>query len=314
MNFKSEKQTMNGTVEQKKMSANEALFLMLNAINIDRKDLFYKAAEQYKSSLAQGGDASYRIGRLLSEKPKFFSLHELPQDIKGLIRQSSEMDENAFLNEEIKSLLDELVIEWQNIEAYKYHNLPVRNKILLHGITGNGKTTIARHIAKMVNLPFMEVNSDIVVDSHLGSTGGNIFKIFEKIKQPCVLFWDEIDSIGSKRSGNSDSSATYENNRMVNSILVNLEKMNSDVVFIGATNRYDVLDSAFLRRFHVKFEVKSPTEIEKQNFVRQLMNHYNLPEMFVHSDVLEHSSYSDIKNHFVDIARRYVLEKIKSGS
>ena len=305
---------INNTTEQKKMTENETLFLMLNAINIDRKDLFYKAAEEYQSSLARGGDAAFRIKRLLNEKPKFFSLHELPQDIKGLVRQASDVDENAFLNEEVKKLLDELVIEWQNVEAYKFHNLPVRNKILLHGITGNGKTTIARHIAKMVNLPFMEINSDIVVDSHLGSTGGNIFKIFEKIKQPCVLFWDEIDSIGSKRSGNSDNSATYENNRMVNSILINLEKMSDDVVFIGATNRYDILDSAFLRRFHVQFEIKSPTEVEKQNFVKQLMNYYSLPDMFVDSDVLGHNSYSDIKNHFVDIARRYVIEKIKATS
>lgn len=65
------------------------------------------------------------------------------------------------------------------------------------------------------------------------------------------MFWDEVDTIGRKRGKGNDSAAGMENERMVNSILVNIEKLSNDVIFIGATNRREVLDSAFLRRFDV---------------------------------------------------------------
>jgi SpoVK/Ycf46/Vps4 family AAA+-type ATPase len=302
-------------METAKITANDTIISMLANINADKKDFFYKSAEDYANTLAKGGAFYYRIKRLISEKPmKFIQLDSLPNDLKKLIQQSQITDDNVFLSEQTKSLLDELLIEWQNIEVYKFHNLPVRNKILFHGSTGNGKTTIAKHIAKLSKLPFVEVNADNVIDSRIGSTGTNINNIFNKINEPCILFWDEIDTIGRKRGVGNHSAAGMENERMVNSILVNIEKLSNDVIFIGATNRKDVLDTAFLRRFDVQFELTAPNEIQKQIFLKQMMEYYKLPESYLENDLSKFNSYSEIKMMLMDLARKYVLSNLKNVS
>lgn len=299
-------------VEKKKITANDTIIGLIHHINDDKKDLFYKVAEEYLNTLPRSGQFHSRISRLINEKPrKFIQLDSLSSDIKKLITSTMITQDNVFLNDAVKGLIDELLLEWKNIDVYRYHNLPVRNKILFHGTTGNGKTTIAKHIAKLSGLPFVEVNSDVMIDSHLGSTGSNINKIFNQIKEPCVLFWDEVDTIGRARGKGNDSAAGLENERMVNSILVNIEKLSNDVIFIGATNRKEVLDSAFLRRFDVKFELPSPTEIEKIAFAKQMVEYYKLPETFLTETVSTLESYSAIKMLMLESARRYVLSNLK---
>jgi SpoVK/Ycf46/Vps4 family AAA+-type ATPase len=216
------------------------------------------------------------------------------------------------LNDPTKLLLDDLLLEWKNTDVYKYHNLPIRNKILFHGTTGNGKTTIARHVAKLSNLPFVEVNADVIIDSRIGNSGQNISQIFNEIKEPCVLFWDEVDTIGRKRGMANDSAAGMENERMVNSILVNIEKLSNDVIFIGATNRREVLDTAFLRRFDVQFELTAPDELQKDIFLKQLVEYYKLPESYLEIDLTKLNSYSEIKLMLMDLARKYILSNLQT--
>ena len=298
--------------QEKKVTANETISLMLTAINSDRRDNFYKAAENYINTLAKGGSHYYGIKRLIDSKPlKLIQLNSLSADIKKLINPSVITDDNVFLNDSTKELFDELLLEWKNAEVYKYHNLGIRNKILFHGTTGNGKTTVAKHISKLVNLPFVEVNADNVIESKIGHSGNNINQIFNQIKEPCILFWDEVDTIGRKRGNGSDSAAAMENERMVNSILVNIEKLSNDVIFIGATNRREVLDSAFLRRFDIQFELTAPSEIEKERFAKQMMEYYKLPETFMPKEFNKYISYSEIKMMFMDLARKYVLSCLK---
>jgi SpoVK/Ycf46/Vps4 family AAA+-type ATPase len=295
----------------KKTSANDTIISMLSNINADKKDLFYKSVERYAETLALSNNSRYTMLSLLKSKPmRFNQLSSLSPDLKKLIQQSEVTEDNVFLNEDIKTLIDELLLEWKNKEIYKYHNLPVRNKILLHGSTGNGKTTIARHIAKLSNLPFVEINSGSVIERSIGSSGQNIFKIFNEIAEPCVLFWDEVDSIG-KRRGIDGTSAGTENERMVNSILVNIEKLSNDVIFIGATNRKEVLDSAFLRRFDVQFELTAPDEELKAMFFKQMIDYYKLPESYINKDISILNSYSEIKMMLLDLARKYVISNLK---
>lgn len=290
------------------MKPNDAISIMLSSINNDNLNHFYKTVENYTESLSKSGSAYGKIKRLLNQKPKKLSLlKEIPRELKTLIKLEDVKEDNVYLNNEIKSLIDELLIEWDNFKVYKYHNLPIRNKILLHGPTGNGKTTIAKHIAKLSKLPFIEINSDMVIDSHIGSSGRSIFKIFDQINEPCILFWDEVDTIGRMRGVGNDSAAGLENERMVNSMLINIEKLGEDVIFIGATNRYKVLDPAFLRRFDVKFELIAPNINQKKVFVKQMQDFYKIPESFINSDIMKMESYSEIKMNLVDSARKYVL-------
>ncbi len=299
----------------KKLTANDAIVLMLQGINADKKDVFYKAAESYLGTLSKSGNWYHKIHRLLREKPmQFTRLENMSNDIKKLVTQKVIEDFNVFLPEDLQNLLSDLLVEWRNAEAFNYHNLGVRNKILLHGPTGNGKTTIGKHIARMVELPFVEVNSDVMIDSHLGSTGANIYKLFQNIQEACVLFWDEIDSIGCKRGMSRDSSgATMENDRMVNSILVNMEKMHPGVIFVGATNRLDILDPAFMRRFHEVVEVKAPTMEEKVRYIETLYEYYKIPfDSNNKTTMADLSSYSAIKTLFLSEARRYLAKNLTS--
>lgn len=303
----------NTPTEVKKKTANDVIISMLHHINMDKKELAYKAVEEYLPTLARSGNYYYKIRNLLEEKPaRLMQLSELPMDIKKLIIQSIITEDNVFLNEQSKTLIDELILEWKNKDVYSYHNLPVRSKILFHGATGNGKTTIARHIAKLTQLPFVEVNSDAMIDSHIGLSSMNIHKVFNQINQPCVLFWDEVDTIGRKR-GRGDSAAGVENERMVNSMLVNMEKLSTDVIFIGATNRREVLDSAFLRRFDVQFELPAPTDPEKHSFTKQMVEHYKLPHEFIPTSIDTCISYSEIKLVLLEAARKYVITHLKNN-
>jgi len=295
----------------KKLSPNETIALLVHNINLDSKDGFYRTAEQYQKALSPNGDFSWRLKRLLNEKPKHFTqLSELSSDIKKLIVQKDVGDECVYLNSTIQSFINQLLIEWKNAEVFRYHNLGVRNKILLHGPTGNGKTTLARHIARLTELPFIEVNADLIIDSHIGSSGANIHKIFNQIKMPCVLFWDEVDTIGRARGKGNDSAAGMENERMVNSVLVNIEKLNNDVIFIGATNRREVLDTAFLRRFDCQLELGEPSDLEKETFASKLIEWFKLPIDNYNSN--RFNNFSEIKLDLIDLTRKYVLSEIQT--
>lgn len=295
-----------------KISANDLIIKLVHAINTDRKDAFYKVASEYCSTLTSG-HVKTRLNVAISQKPlQMIQIDSLPNEIKNLLEISRVADENTFVDVEIQAMIDELLKEWNNREVLRKHNIPVRNKILFHGETGSGKTTIARYIAKVANLPFIEVKPELVLDSKLGKTSKSISSILSQIKEPCILFWDEIDTIGKKRA-DSEGSASYENERMVNTILVQLDKLDNNVIFIGATNRKGVLDIAFLRRFDIETEIPIPTNnFQKYSFAKMLLEYYNLPEeiSIIPDDVLtESKNFAELKSRITEIARTHILSK-----
>lgn len=299
--------------QEKKITANEAIILMVNAANQNKLSGLYNTAERYLQTLSANGDAHYRIKRLLKERPMQMQyLSELSSDIKNLIiLDGAAYDGNVYINQSMSQIISDIKIEWENKEAFHAYNLPIRNKILFHGPTGMGKSTIARHIAEEVQLPFVEIKSDIVIDSHLGGTSGHIYKIVSNIKQPCVLFWDEVDSIAQKRSSNGDNAAVFENDRMTNSLLTNLDKLSNDIIFIAATNRMEILDSAFVRRFDIIHSVDSPSEEDKGNFGRAMAEYYKLPALTEIPDKwAHHNNFSEIKGEIISLARKHVLKII----
>ncbi len=303
-----------------KQTANSTIVAMLAYLNGDRQDLIYTAAEKYAATLSKSGDTWPRITRLLRDKPlKLIQLQSLSPELKKLMQvvptTADDVDDNVYVNQPTRELVDELLKEWQNRDTFRFHNIPVRSKILLHGPTGNGKTTMARHIAKQAKLPFVEIKSESVVESRLGNSGSNISRIFNDIKEPCVLFWDEVDTIGRARSGRDDSSGVaMENERMVNAVLTNMEKLDTDVIFIGATNRRAILDKAFLRRFDIEHELAEPTLEEKQAFYDKLFAYYKFPDdrysITVFNNLDACSSYAQIKKEMLNMARKYVISKL----
>lgn len=298
---------------EKKMTSNDAIIRMVRCINDNNHADFYKLAQQYHLSLSKTGSYFHRLAKVLNQKPmEMMRLDQLSSSVKNLFTLSIGTIDTVYVNSELKKTIDELLLEWINKDTYNYHNIPIRTKILLHGPTGNGKTTIARHIAHLSDLPFVEIHADRVIDSHIGSSGKNIHMLFNEIKEPCVLFWDEVDTIGRMRGDRKDDSAAFENERMVNSMLINIEKLGADVIFIGATNRAHVLDAAFLRRFDMQIELADPAEDEKYNFAYKLLSFYKLDELYMPNDIDKYNSFAEIKKAVLDKARTIIAHKIKN--
>lgn len=298
--------------ESKKPTPANVIEMLVNSINKNDIGAFYQWAETYQKGLAVGGESHGRITRLLHARPKTMQLLDtLHQKMRGLAEQYEMPLENVFLSAASRDFTEPLLTEWRNRDLYSYHNLGVRTKILLHGPTGNGKTTLGRWLARQMDLHFVEVKADAMIDSHVGSTGRNIHSVFTNLKGPCLLFWDEVDSIGRRRgSGRGTAGAEVENERNVNSLLVNMERLDPSVIFIAATNRRDVLDPAFVRRFDAHFEVANPNEQEKRAFAQQLASYHQLPAEFMPTGYENLASLSDVKLFVVDAARRFVAQQI----
>lgn len=300
-----------------KMSPNESIAHMIRYVNVDDKEKFYEQCEKHLATLSPNGDYYHQIKRALSSRPlNLRRMSELSQDVKKFIRASTDCQHPVYLPDYIKIILDELLQEWSNAELFKKHNLGVRNRILLYGPSGNGKTTIARHIANIANLPFVEVNTEALISSHVGVSSNNIEKFLTSVSQPCVLFWDEVDSLAKSRSKGGGNSAEHENDRIVNTLLINLDKLHDQVVFVCATNRFDILDTAFLRRMQVNIEIEQPSITTKFSFFTKMFDHYRLPdEMATEAKKLKrYNNLAEIKDAMEQMARAHVLRQLKSAS
>lgn len=146
----------------------------------------------------------------------------------------------------------------------------VSSRMLIHGPPGCGKTTIAHHIAECLRLPMLLVVVDRLVNSHLGVTGNNIRDLFEHVgSRPCVLFMDEFDAISPQRA--HGEAPAQEMQRVVVSLIQNLDALPPESVVLAATNRPEALDAAVWRRFPSRLEVCAPGEQARAAMVRQFL-------------------------------------------
>ena len=127
-----------------------------------------------------------------------------------------------------------------------------RKGLVLFGVPGSGKSLLAKAIATELageGKPgnFFSVKGPELLSSFIGESESNIRQVFSKANsaRPCVIFFDEIDSIAPQRGKGSDSALVMD--RVVASLLSELDSLNDDVFVIGATNRPDLLDHALIR-------------------------------------------------------------------
>lgn len=151
------------------------------------------------------------------------------------------------------------------------YGLPYRRKILLYGAPGCGKTLGAQRLAWNTGLPLLKVRFDTMVSSFLGETASNLRVVFEEaIKNPCLLFLDECDSIAKSRE---DYQEVGEIKRVVNTFLQILDEYEPNSGFlVAATNLTKSLDSALWRRFDDLIEVPLPGEKELEIILKQTLS------------------------------------------
>lgn len=160
-------------------------------------------------------------------------------------------------------LFANLLEEHRHADEVRRHGLAVRSKLLFCGPPGCGKTLCAEVFAAELGLPLFVVKLDALISSYLGETAGNVRKIFEFAqKQPCVLFFDEFDALARSRDESGDHN---ELRRVVNSLLLFIDRMEPRGFLIAATNLDQSLDPAIWRRFDevVWFDRPDPRMAER---------------------------------------------------
>uniref|UniRef100_A0A803L8I6 Uncharacterized protein n=1 Tax=Chenopodium quinoa TaxID=63459 RepID=A0A803L8I6_CHEQI len=135
-------------------------------------------------------------------------------------------------------------------EKFEKFGMSPSKGVLFYGPPGCGKTLLAKAIANECQANFISVKGPELLTMWFGESEANVREIFDKARQsaPCVLFFDELDSIATQR-GNSSGDAGGAADRVLNQLLTEMDGMNAKktVFVIGATNRPDIIDSALLR-------------------------------------------------------------------
>lgn len=154
----------------------------------------------------------------------------------------------AGLDEEKQEMI-EIVDFLKKPKKFQEMGAKVPRGVLLCGNPGTGKTLIAKAIAGEADVPFISMSGSEFIEMFAGLGASRVRKLFEKARKiaPCIVFIDEIDAIGSRRTTSSGSES--ENNQTLNQLLVEMDGFDTDeaIIVLAATNRPEMLDKALLR-------------------------------------------------------------------
>ncbi|NBC34299.1 MAG: AAA family ATPase [Alphaproteobacteria bacterium] len=202
----------------------------------------------------------------------------------------------------------QLIEEQHRASLLRSHGLDPRHRLLLVGPPGNGKTTLAEAIAEAIAVPFIVVRYEAMIGSFLGETAGRLKRIFDYVRTtPCVLFFDEFDTIGKERG---DTHETGEIKRVVSSLLMQVDILPSYAVVVAATNHPELLDRAVWRRFQLRLDLPAPSQAQLKRYVQAFLDGLNeKPNISADRIVkaLGLVSYAEIEEFCLDIKRRHVL-------
>lgn len=184
--------------------------------------------------------------------------------------------EQVFGLEEIKQELQEVITFFKMPEKLQKKGAKVANGVLLYGPPGTGKTLLAQAMAKMGQVNLIATSGSSFSERYVGVGASRVRELFQIARElkPCIIFIDEIDSLGASRDiqTNSDLSQT------LNQFLVEIDSLNqqknSEILVIAATNRKDNLDSALLRpgRFDKKVRVPLPRLEDRKKILNHLFS------------------------------------------
>ncbi|XP_060174777.1 peroxisomal ATPase PEX6 isoform X1 [Lycium barbarum] len=148
-----------------------------------------------------------------------------------------------------KSILDTVQLPLLHKDLFS-SGLRKRSGVLFYGPPGTGKTLLAKAVATECSLNFLSVKGPELINMYIGESEKNVRDIFQKARsaRPCVIFFDELDSLAPARGASGDSGGVMD--RVVSQMLAEIDGLNDstqDLFIIGASNRPDLIDPALLR-------------------------------------------------------------------
>lgn len=234
------------------------------------------------------------------------------QRVDNLIREvvPQRKIDDLILPAAVRNIARDLVEEHHRRDLLRSYNLEPRNRILLIGPPGNGKTSLAEAIAEAMMLPLFVVRYDSVVGTYLGETANRLRRLFDyAATRRCVLFFDEFETLGKERG---DTHETGEIKRVVSSLLMQIDGLPTHVVAIGATNHPELLDRATWRRFQVRMELPQPTQVGLAAWFDTFAKRIGVPLGYSSATLakqLAGSSFADAEEFGMSAFRQYVLEQ-----
>ena len=261
-------------------------------------------AEQLEEQIHRNGNSN---GNGSAPKPDYTPTRLVAHDVVHEITPRRTIGE-LVLTAAVRQAVDELVQEHHRSDLLRSYNLEPRNRLLLTGSPGNGKTSLAEALASALMVPFVIARYDGLITSYLGETATRLRRLFEFAHtRRCVLFFDEFDTLGKERG---DIHETGEIKRVVSSLLLQIDDLPSHVVVICATNHPELLDRAVWRRFQIKLELAPPDRNQIADYFslasKRLNFSFGLSPRTL-ADKLIGANYSDLENFTSDIARAYVM-------
>ena len=197
---------------------------------------------------------------------------------------------------EVKEDIKEFVDILNGIDKFKNMNCKIPRGALFFGPPGTGKTLIAKAVANECNTNFIHVSGSSFNEVFVGVGQSRVRKLFDKARdlKPCIIFIDEIDTLGKKRSNHNIGNNEHENT--LNSLLAEMDGMNLNdkILIFGATNRPNMLDEALLRsgRFDRKIEFNLPNLEERKEILNLYLKKYPVEnKLFSCLDIITNKTF-----------------------
>lgn len=220
--------------------------------------------------------------------------------------------DQVFLTASTRKSVQEVISEYKLKSELEKNNIQPRSKLIFHGHSGCGKSMTAKAIAHELQLPIFMLRFDEIIGAYLGQTASKLRRIFQFIdNKPCVLLLDEVDAIGRHRG---DSRDVGELDRIVISLMQELEHSNSKGLIIATTNIPKDLDRALWRRFDLNIEFRKPNTTQIRKFAKKVADDRKaILSKSLASGLNKIDNYAACENYIIDDLRRKIISKAKDN-